>query len=471
MGCGITTRNGYLYRTPINRIMRKFWLDCLAATVFVFIALWGLDSISDLPFLNSLDPISQALEDIELTDYAFSKLRWEDPPVDTSIVIVNTGYLSRAEIAQQIMVISQFQPKIIALDIIFSCDGGLRDSVNCPQAYDTLSNLILSNAIQEAGTVVMAHKLWRSSKFAKENSGEEQDEQEDVFDSLEHSDANLRGNAYEGFVNLVTGANHQEDLKICRKFTPTVSINDSTEELSFSVKIAQLYDSVTTQAFLNRNQAEEVINYRGNIVDWHGASDYPGRYIVLDWDQALDASTFTPSLLKDKIVLLGFLGSDLRDTSWDDKFFTPLNKKFAGRARPDMYGIVVHANIISMILNRDYVDELPSWLKFVIAFTLCFLNIALFAWIFKHMPIWFDTLTIGLQIVQLLIVAALIPYVFYWFNYKLEITAALAALALAGPCFEIYVSIIKMGLLQINRKYGLTKKRSKVLSTQHTDIS
>src|SRR5690606_28384528 len=176
------------------------------------------------------------------------------------------------------------------------------------------------------------------------------------YDSLEHTDEDLRLNSLEGFVNLPTGAEHQEDLKVCRSVIPVVQVGDKTE-LAFAVKVAQAYDSAATNRFLSRGKEEEIINYRGNIVDWHGASTYPGRYIVLDWDQALDPSKFTPGLIKDKIILMGFLGGDLRDTSWDDKFFTPLNRIFAGRARPDMYGVVVHANIMSMILEGDFIDE------------------------------------------------------------------------------------------------------------------
>jgi len=436
--------------------MRKFWIDCILATAFVFIVLWGLLRVTELNIFNALDPLSQALDDVELTDYAFSKLRIEDPPLDPNIVIVNTGYLSRAEIAQQIRVLSQFEPKLFALDIIFSCDGGLTDSVNCPQRYDTLGNLLLADAIANAGTVVMANKLWQSSVVVKMGDV-------DIYDSLEHTDADLRLQSHEGFVNLPTGADHQEDLKVCRSVNPAVDVNDK-KELAFSVKVAQLYDSAITNQFLARGKEEEIINYRGNIVDWHGASTYPGRYIVLDWDQALDPSTFTPGLLKDKIILMGFLGGDLRDTSWDDKFFTPLNKIFAGRARPDMYGVVVHANIISMILNADYVDELYLWQQIAIAVVLCMLNVALFSFIFRKIPIWFDTATVGLQLVQLLLFAILVPYVFYWLDFKLEITLALAALALAGPCFEIYISIIKAGAKYLRDKFRLTKERKKVLT-------
>lgn len=436
--------------------MKKFWIDCVLATVFVFVVLWGLSGLTELNIFNALDPISQALEDTELTDYAFSTLRVEDPPLDTNIVIVNIGYLSRGDIGRQIQILNQFEPKVIALDILFNCQGLPRDSINCPQAFDLMGNAIFANAIHEAKAAVLGLEL-HQSKALIEKYG-------DIFmyDSIEHTDEDLRGDAHEGFVNLITNAEHQEDVKICRRFNPKIDVNGEAK-LAFATQIAMLYDSTKAKRFLERENQEEIINYRGNIVDWHGASNYPGRYMVLDWDQALDTSTYLPSMIKDKIVLLGFLGADLRDTSWDDKFFTPLNSKFAGRARPDMYGIVVHANAISMILNEDYIDELPGWVKNALAIVICFLNVVLFSLIYYKLPIWFDTLSIGLQLVQLVLFAIMIPYFMYWFDFKLEITIALAALALAGPCFEIYISIIKTGFRHLRNKL-FTNSQKEVLT-------
>src|SRR5262245_12309718 len=120
--------------------MRKFWLHCFLNTLFTFGILAGLSGITQLNMFNAFDPLGKALGDMELFDIAFSQLR-EDPPIDTNIVIVNIGYLSRGDIGRQIMTLNQFKPKVIALHIMFACDGGLRDSINCPQAYDTLNNM------------------------------------------------------------------------------------------------------------------------------------------------------------------------------------------------------------------------------------------------------------------------------------------------------------------------------------------
>lgn len=442
--------------------MRRFWLHCVLNTLFVFGLLAGLKWVTELNLFNAFDPLGKALGDMELTDIAFSQLR-EDPPIDTNIVIVNIGYLSRGDIGRQIMTLNQFKPKVIALDIIFACDGGLRDSINCPQAYDTLNNMIFASAVQETETMVVAEKLWQSKALIAQYGDI------NIYDSIEHTDAELRGHAYEGFVNLETEAEHQEDLKVCRTYNPKMEVAGKTE-LAFSSMIAMLYDSAKTQKYLEREEYSETINYRGNVVDWHGASSYPGRYAVLDWDQALDTTQFVTSMIKDKIVIMGFLGSDLRDTSWDDKFITPLNKNYAGKTRPDMYGVVVHANAVSMILNEDYIGNLDMFDEYLIAFIVCFLNVALFSIIVRKIPMWFDGLSIVIQLFQILIFSFLMIYMFSWIDFKLNLTATLAAVALVGTCFEIYNSVLLTLYYQVKKKW-FTKQEEPVLTTQKQEIS
>lgn len=440
--------------------MKKFWIDCLLATLFVFGVLWSLAKIAQFNVFNVFDPLGQALSDMEITDITFSSLRLEIPPVDENITIVNIGNLSRAEIAQQIRMISMFKPRVIGIDSFFDCKDGKTDSVNCPLAYDTLSNLLLGNAIAEAGNVVMVTKLLQSKALVTQYGDI------DRYDSLEHTDQIIRGKAHEGFANLETNAEHQEDLKTCRRFNPRIKLESGGEQLAFSVKIATLFDAAKAEKFLARNKHSEVINYRGNVPDPYKASapEFSNRYTYLDWYQPFDTASFLKTVITDRIVLFGFMGADMNDTSWDDKFITPLNKQFAGKTRPDMYGVVVHANIISMILNEDYINELAVWQQFVIAFLVCFFNVALFMFITRKIPLWFDGLSIVLQLAQIVICTFLMIYVFYWFNFKLNLTYTLAALALVGTCFEIYNGVVLETLKSAKNRKWLTKKNKEVLT-------
>ncbi|TXI68303.1 MAG: hypothetical protein E6Q41_04310, partial [Cyclobacteriaceae bacterium] len=175
-----------------------------------------MSKITDLKFFNAFDPVSQALSDFELTDYAFSNIR-ETPSVDQRIVVVNLAP-TRGLIAQQIMQLKQLKPKVIGVDSFFDCEGGLYDTLNCPQLLDTLGNLMLSNAIQEAGNVVLVSKLLQTKALASKGDS-------DVYDSIEYSDRMFREHAISAYASLPTGANYQDDVKLCRSLFPKMMVN------------------------------------------------------------------------------------------------------------------------------------------------------------------------------------------------------------------------------------------------------
>lgn len=420
--------------------MKKRFYQSLGITVFVFGLLWVAGKVSDLKLFSAFDVIGAALTDFQLTDYAFSHLR-EDPPVDERFVLVNIGPLDRRGIAQQIQMINALNPRIVAFDGFFKCPAGLRDSINCPQLLDTLGNLMLEQAIAEAKVFVLGSKLMQTDSTSQYDV--------EYYDSMQYSDERFGRDAKYGFVSLPTGANYQEDVKLCRSLFPRWTVNGE-EHLAFSVQIANQYDSVAAKKFLDRNKKEELINFRGNMEvmqlgydteknDETGASRYPTYYFTVDYDQILRGEVL-PSLFEDKIVMLGYMGNYLGAPAWEDKFFTPLNKRVAGRANPDMFGLVIHANAVSMILNEDYINEIPVWMQYVTAFMVCLLTVFLFMYVDKSLPTWFDALSFVIQLIELLLIMTLIVVAFWLWNLKLELTAALAVTALVGPCYDIFKS-------------------------------
>ncbi|MBX7127150.1 MAG: CHASE2 domain-containing protein [Cyclobacteriaceae bacterium] len=438
--------------------MRRYWLQGIAVTVFVFGMGWFASIISDYKIFSAFDSIGQALQDTELTDYAFNKLRPE-PKVDDRFVLVNIGYLSRGEIAREIAMISQHKPRVIGIDTFFNCEGNLYDTINCPQLLDTLGNLMLSNAIQEAGNIVLGEKLMQTRKLAQQDVNES--------DSLEISDPMFSEYSDEGFVTLPTNANSQADVKLCRSIWPTFNVAGK-RELAFSTAIAMKYDSVKTNKYLARGKEEEIVNYRGNIEvnrsrvvtlkdNDIATTNFKTMFTVIDHSDVLSGN-FDPALFKDKVVMMGYLGTELGDPSWEDKFFTPLNKKIGGRANPDMFGLVVHANIVAMILNEDYIDEIEPWQQYLIAFIVCMLTVVLFSVIDEKLPIWYDALSVIIQLVQLVLLGFIVVYTFSGINLKLDLTLTFAATALVGPCYDIYKSI------QNEVLHRLTKRREKVLT-------
>jgi hypothetical protein len=440
--------------------MKKFWFQSFIISVFVFFMLWAANGITDLKMFTAFDTIGQAMKDFELTDYAFSNLR-PDPTVDQRIVLVNIGTLTRQQMAQQIMMINSFKPRLIAYDGFYNCEGGFRDSVSCPQLLDTLGNLMLASAIAETPTFVLGTKLLQSDSLAQFDSNE--------ADSLERSDPMFTEKAKEGFVTLPTNATYQEDVKLCRSIFPQKNVKGRTE-IAWSVQIAMQYDSVKAKKFLSRNKEEELLNFRGNMEVMQlrinslknsetASTKFGTMFYVIEAEDMLQGNVF-PELIKDNIVMMGYLGDYLGDPAWEDKFFTPLNKKVAGRANPDMFGLVVHANAVAMILNEDYIDELPDWGKITIAFLVCLLTVALFIWIDSRLPMWFDALSVLIQLVELLIISSVIIYAFASWSLKLDLTVAIGVSALVGPCYDIFKSLQN----EVNRR--LAKRREKALAAR-----
>jgi CHASE2 domain-containing sensor protein len=225
---------------------------------------------------------------------------------------------------------------------------------------------------------------------------------------------------------------------------------------AFGVSLAMAYDSAKAQEFLDRNVDEELINFRGNVIDY-GLTTYGTRFFALDWYQVLDTMMYTPDLLKDKIVLLGFLGQNFDDrTTTEDKYFTPMNEKYTGRANPDMYGVVIHANIISMILNQDYLDQMSEGAGNLVAILVCFLNVVIFSMIYYKLDRWYDGITKLIQLVEALILTFIIIIVFHYFNFKLNLTVTIIAVLFAGDSLEVYYGVIVNAYEKIEKRW-LTK--------------
>jgi hypothetical protein len=337
-----------------------------------------------------------------------------------------------------------------------------------------MGNLMLSNAIQEAGNVVLVSRLMQTDSLFKADVG-------NVFDSIEYSDPIFSNYAHNAFANLPTGtkdgagaATYQEDVKICKSIIPKMMVNGK-RELPFSLMMSMLYDSVKTQNFLARGNEEEVINFRGNInisdvrvknlrEQMTSVSEFNALCFAIDWVPFTQAE-YDPSIFENSIVIIGYLGDYFGDPAWEDKFFTPLNSKVAGRANPDMFGPVVHANVVAMILNEDFIDEIPLWLQITIAFVVCFLNVLLFYKIERKLPLLYDGLSVIIQIFEIIIVSLVIVYFFAYFSLKLELSLTIGALALIGPCFDIYKGVEN---ILIKR---LTPRPTEVLTAQEQEIS
>lgn len=400
---------------------KKFWLDTVFGTLFIFtVILFGMTILSRMDFL---DPMGEAIDDMEVTDLVFSQLR-EEPLADTNIVVINIGNLPRALFAEQICIINKYQPKVIGIDALYL------------QPKDPAGDSLLSAALAEVDNLIMASRL---TTYNDDNNEFNLQTSHDLFDR----------HAKSAFANLISDADEQYMFKVSRTFTPRENLSEK-EELAFGVKVAEVFDPEAAKVFLARDKEYEVINYRGNILSNYN-SGFNGKFYALDVEDVFNEN-FTPEIIKDKMVLFGYMGQNFNDMSWEDKFFTPLNIDYAGKANPDMYGVVIHANIAAMIINGDYVNAMGDTAGIIVGIILCYFNVFIFSIIHRRLPRWYDGISKLTQLLEVIFLLGVIVMVFYWFNYKLNLTLSIIAILLSGDTLEVYYGIVKNSFTKAGRK-------------------
>lgn len=367
-----------------------------------------------------------------------------------NIVIVNIGNLSRRDVARQISILSKYGPKVIGIDTYFNCLGLPRDSVNCPQLLDTLGNIMLEKAIADAGNVILVSKLLQKTETYMSSMNS--------LDSMEYSDSAFIKNAKLGYADIITNAVAQSEiLKESNSFAPSYRLNDKME-YAFATQVAMQYDSIKTKRFLSRGNEEENINFRFNFIRGYYQKESEQPIRALDIEDVLNEQ-FSADLIKDKIVLMGYLGNFFGDANAiADMLYTPLNKTPSGRTTPDMFIIMLHANIVAMILNEDYIDNQSALNSATINFWICLLHISLLLMVRHYKPTYFDVYATIIIIAQIALISFLRKELYYLYNYRLFFDSSIASLAIAGLAINIYLEsapALKKATLKIFKRHNL----------------
>ncbi|MFY0654773.1 MAG: CHASE2 domain-containing protein [Cyclobacteriaceae bacterium] len=417
-------------------MFKKFWLDTILGTLFVLLVMFGFSQLTYFKIFDVLDPIGDAFTDMETTDIVFSQIRAE-PTAEEDILLVNIGMENRAGIAYMIEVINKYGPKVIAVDTFFKTPK------------DSIGDDLLEFAFSQVDNLILVSKLGYTQEALMS------DDENAPFDTIMYSHPRFARHSKSASANFITGASNQQDLKNCRTFAPQETMADGHVENHLAVQLAMEYDPEKAEKFLARNKDIEVINYKGNVLDY-GATEYNAVYFALDVNDVYNEN-FTADIVKDKIVIFCFLGNYLGDPqALEDKYFTPLNKKYAGKAHADMFGGVVHANCLSMILNENYINSMSDNAALFWALFLLYLNVIAFSYIYKVMPKWYDGLTKLIQVIEAFALFTLVIVVFNSYDYKLEFNLAIIAILLSGDLLEIYFGVIKNLLTKEGRR-ELTK--------------
>ncbi len=381
---------------PRNLIRKYFRFKPVTITTISFLIITGLYYF---PFsFAPLNPISEALVDFDFNDIIFSRLRPEQN-ADTNIVLVNIGNLSRREIADEITWINNAQPAVIGLDALFSVPKDSSDDSHLMQAMSQVKNLVL------------VHKV---SQY---------DSLKDEYTREETSIPLFNRFAANGFANLPDNENGA--FRTIRKYRPSVMVN-GTSVPSFTSRVIARYDPAALHALQQRRNDLEIINFRGNM----------DKFFVID--ASLPGTIPSPAFIKGKIVLMGFMGRDISSPELEDKFYTPLNPRPAGKTYPDMYGIVVHANIVSMVLNNAYIREIRPLFSLLFAVIISYINVIILIWLKSKIPIWFSLVTKLFLFIQTILYLWISVLLFSFFNIKVSLTIVLAAIALSTTSIDLF---------------------------------
>ncbi len=387
---------------------RFFHKDVLFSTLFVFLIMYLLKIF--IFNIHFLDPIANALKDFKFTDIYYSRLKDKNHTViDTNIVIVNIAYNSREDIARQIKVVQSYDPKVIGLDATFE------------KAKGPGSDSLLETVLKNSDNIIIASYFKYNNNHA------------DHAASYISSAEKFKTNAGEGYINFPSF----EKQNTIRTFNPRTEL-EGQELLSFPAKIAKQYSHEAYEKLMSRGNISEIINYKGN----------ENSFIIIP--AGMVKPGFAPlNVIRDKIVLLGFTGPYNGTHVLEDNHFTPLNHKYSGRTYPDMYGVVIHANILSTIIERNYINKMPLWLALLISFFFMYFNMYFFIKYYIHRHIWYHLFAKIIQIVISVILVGIELYLYAKLNYKINMAVIIIPIILSIDVLYIYDGLVKF----LNKKF------------------
>jgi CHASE2 domain-containing sensor protein len=368
--------------------------DTIFATLWVFIFIVVLGSLPiNFYFLN---PLKLALKDFDFNDITYAKLgKSADTPLDKRIVIINIGHADREELAMIIDRTSEMKAKAIGLDVTF--EGGPSD--------DEHKDSLLRVAISRQSNMVVATRL-------------------DWDDPAELEKSGYFGDAIQkpGYTNLV---GESKDERRTVRFYSVYEKEKKVRYESFGAALIKEYDEEAYKKLAERKKKLETINY----------SRHTSQYHIIDYQDLLSGG-IEPSYIEGKIALLGYISLNPNDL--EDKLYSPMNEKFAGKSTPDMNGIVIHANFISMVLDNDYIKKLPLWVNWLVAVLICWLHMSFFVRYYLENHIWFHLVAKIAQLISAIFFAYIGMLLFDRYNIKLDMKISLIVIVMAVDVIYFY---------------------------------
>ncbi len=396
------------------------------ALIFSILSIAFLFFLHHLP-LNQLfiDPFSEAIKNHDVMDVAISKFRNHDDPklFDNNIIIINSKFTNRKDIATSVNFLLNKNVGAIGVDLIF-------DTLH-QTAEDTLLANALGNKKVVIGYTFFEHKDIRQPSFSGITSS--------PF---------FTNKSRQGYVNLASN-----DGFTVRAFEPFHIVN-GRQVKSFALQLASIIDPEIESITKKRNNELEWINFKrvqpGSInmippINSNKAIHY--AYSGIN-EFLNDTSSYPPDYFINKIVLIGFNGETQQAMSMKDRYYTPLNENYQGRSIPDMHGVTVHANIISMLLSKDFIEEVPELYLYLMSFFLFFINYLCFTKMARR-KLFFMLPTVRVfQLIQFVVLFAGAILFLAIGNIKFGFILVITSVILSYELFEFYAHKLRNRIAQ-----------------------
>ncbi len=244
---------------------------------------------------------------------------------DTNFVVIDVGQLSRAQIALLLKKVAMQKPRVIVLDLYFP-----------DRRNPTEDSLFRETLCQVAAGMPL---------YLPTDIGDAAAPSPHPTTSV--SDSFFGDCPRKAFANLLyQGRLGGRTIRYARLY----HFSKRGFEPSLAWAAAQHLDSMLSPAAFPASRYP--IRYRGNL---------PCFYFLSGKDLLQD--TLVPPIIFEKAVFLGL--SDPLYQYNEDLFFTPAGVRLFAHTAPDMYGVLIHANIASMLYHRNFWKELPPLLLYL----------------------------------------------------------------------------------------------------------
>ncbi len=397
--------------------MGKFVLfkEAFISTTLIIITVF---LINFFPFKYELvKPIKQDFGDFDIFDLHYSGDHASD--VDTNMVLVPIGD-NRKEIQEQLELLSAYHPAVIGIDVDFRSPSP-----------DPAADSALQKQIHDMPEVVTGHRLVIN----------ERTHHLEALPNYFDGDTAIRNRS--GYFNFIG-----EEISVVRQYAPFYTLN-GVKEYALSSRILEKFDPALFQKLKKRHNKIELINYSGNTEHYR---------VITKEELRSDSAKALEKNIRGKIVLLGIFFTEA-PLLMDDIHFTPLNRKVTGKSLPDMYGVVIHANVLSMLISGKYIKMKSEKFAYGLAFLIVFF-ISWYQWRLHkrkiHLAHW---KLILFQLFSIVVLVYIFFLLFSYFHVKVELLPAIIAIVLSVEVFGPYRRMTEWLIKKITRQRHAVKKQ------------